>query len=159
MVEHVERIVVRDARLEDCEQIAALADGLRRVLADPTGNLTAAAIARDGFGDNAEFSVVVADTGSFLAGYALFLDAYEPAYAARGVYLADLYVTDEMRGQGIGRQLISAVAADAQRRRRSYVWWAVLETNTTALEFYRRLKPTFKHSVVSHALVLSEPGR
>ena len=37
------------------------------------------------------------------SGYALYFDSYEPTYAARGLYLADLYVDQAFRRQGIGR--------------------------------------------------------
>jgi ribosomal protein S18 acetylase RimI-like enzyme len=147
-------VVVRRGRREDALAIAAMADELRSVLGDPCGYLTAQVIVRDGFGVDPEFELVVAEWNSSLIGYALYLDVYEPAYAARGIYLADLFVSDENRGRGIGRRLIDAVAAAAQERGRTFVWWVAQPSNAAALSFYRKLTPDLVQTVVTHVVIL-----
>src|SRR5262249_13863674 len=85
-------------------------------------------------------------------GYALFHDAYEPAYAARGVYLCDLFVTAHARRHGIGRALVAAVAQDAERRGRSYVWWVSRPWSAEAHALYRGMgaieEPLNAHAIV-----------
>jgi ribosomal protein S18 acetylase RimI-like enzyme len=147
-------VIIRRGRREDAMAIAALADGLRAVLGDPRGHLTAEVIIRDGFGEKPEFEFVVAERNCGLIGYALYLDVYEPAYAAPGIYLADLFVSDEARGRGTGRRLIDAVAAAARERDRTFVWWVAHPSNTSALSFYRKLDPGLIQSVVTHVLIL-----
>jgi|ERR1700681_4474513 ribosomal protein S18 acetylase RimI-like enzyme len=147
-------VVVGRGRQDDALAIAAMADELRTVLGDPRGYLTAEVIIRDGFGVNPEFELVVAEWNRRLIGYALYLDVYEPAYAARGFYLADLFVSDETRGRGIGRRLIDAVAAAAQERGRNFVWWVAQPSNATALSFYRKLTPDIVQTVVTHVMIL-----
>src|SRR5882724_9254554 len=93
-------VIVRRGHREDALPIAAMADELRTVLGDPRGYLTAEVILRDGFGVEPEFELLVAEWNCRLVGYALYLDVYEPAYGARGIYLADLFVSDEARGRG-----------------------------------------------------------
>jgi len=149
-------IIIRHGRREDAMAIAAMADGLRAVLGDPRGHLTAEVIIRDGFGEEPEFEIVVAERNCGLIGYALYLDVYEPAYAARGIYLADLFVSDEARGRGIGRRLINAVAAAARERDRTFVWWVAQPSNAAALSFYRKLAPDLVHTVVTHVLILRD---
>jgi ribosomal protein S18 acetylase RimI-like enzyme len=131
-----------------------MADELRTVLGDPQGHLTRDAIVRDGFGADPEFELVVAELNDRLAGYALYLDIYEPAYAARGIYLADLFVRDGTRGRGIGKRMIEAVAAAAQERGRTFVWWVAQPSNTAALSFYRKLAPDLIQAVVTHVMIL-----
>lgn len=131
--------VVRPAVEADAEALSALAEAFHAEHGDPTGFLTTEAIRRDGFGDDPEFRVLVAAGPQGLLGYALFYDAYEPAYAARGVYMADLYVSPCVRGQGLGRRLIAAVAEHARRRGRDYVWWVARADNRRAHGFYRSL--------------------
>ena len=131
--------VVRLAVEADAEPLAKLAEAFHAEHGDPTGYLTAEAIRRDGFGDDPEFRVLVAEGPDGLIGYALFHDAYEPAYAARGIYMADLYVWPPARGLGLGRRLIAAVAEHARRHGRSYVWWVARASNTPAHGFYRTL--------------------
>src|SRR3546814_16795315 len=65
--------------------------------------------------DLPEFVVLLAENEGGLLGYAMFYDAYEPSYAARGVYMADLYVRPAARRLGLGRRLTAAVA-DHRRR-------------------------------------------
>ena len=92
-------------------------------LGDGTENFDEARFLNDAFGPEPQFRILVAtDPEGELAGYALFHDSYEPAYAARGVYLADLFVKEEARGSGLGKKLIAAVAKDAKDRERSFIW-------------------------------------
>lgn len=146
-------VEIRPALASDAETLAALAEKFHRAHNDPTGFLTADAIRRDGFGDDPEFQVMVADAGTGgLRGYALFYDAYEPSYAARGVYMADLYVQPAARRGGLGRRLIAAVAADARSRGRRYIWWVAQAVNAEAHVFYRTLASvelsTFAYAVI-----------
>jgi GNAT superfamily N-acetyltransferase len=54
-------------------------------------------------------------------------------------FLHNLFVADEARGQGIGRALVEAVYAAAERHGASRVYWNVLESNTTASALYDKL--------------------
>jgi len=130
---------IRIAAVADAEALAALAEEFHAAHGDPTGHLTPEAIRRDGFGADPEFQVLVAEARVGLVGYALFYDAYEPSYAARGVYMADLYVRPSARRRGVGRRLIAAVAGHARAHGRRYVWWVAQAANTRAQAFYRTL--------------------
>ena len=51
-------------------------------------------------------------------------------------YLQDLFTDPAARGQGVGRALIEAVAAQARRRGCERLYWHTKETNTTARRLY-----------------------
>ena len=123
---------IRSATPGDADALEALAAEFHVAHGDPTGLLTADAIRRDGFGAVPEFAVMVAQDASGLLRYALFYDAYEPSYAARGVYIADLYVRPVARRRGLGRRLIAAVARDGRDRGRRYLWWVARAENTAS---------------------------
>ncbi|NTU80851.1 MAG: GNAT family N-acetyltransferase [Chloroflexales bacterium] len=51
-------------------------------------------------------------------------------------YLQDLFTAPDLRGQGVGRALIEAVATAAQAAGASRVYWLTHETNTQAMALY-----------------------
>jgi GNAT superfamily N-acetyltransferase len=126
---------IRHARREDAGRLAELVLALMEHLGDSPEGFDATRFTEDGFGPEPQFTVLVADGGNDLVGYALIHDAYEPAFAARGVYLSDLYVCPEMRRRGVGRALLSEVAKDAASRRRTFVWWVARQEDSRP--FYR----------------------
>lgn len=143
---------IRPATVADVPALAALARGLRIHQNDSPVHLTEEALRRDGFGAERQFSVFIAELGGEPVGYALFHDCYEPTYAARGVYLCDLFVKPAARRRGVGRALVAAVARDARERRRSYVWWVSRRWNEGAHALYRSLG-AIEEPVQAHAVV------
>lgn len=54
-------------------------------------------------------------------------------------YLEDLFVAENMRGRGIARQLILAVADVAKQHRCGRLYWSTQETNATARALYDKV--------------------
>lgn len=54
-------------------------------------------------------------------------------------YLEDLFVAPDTRGKGIGRALIEATYAEADKRGASRTYWATQEKNATARALYDRV--------------------
>lgn len=54
-------------------------------------------------------------------------------------YLEDLFVAPEARGLGVGRALIEAVYAEADRRGAGRTYWATQDHNATARKLYDRI--------------------
>jgi GNAT superfamily N-acetyltransferase len=73
------------------------------------------------------------------AGYALFFHTYSTFLGRRGLWLEDLFVRPEHRGNGLGRALIGAVARVAHERGCGRFEWAVLDWNAPAIRFYEAL--------------------
>lgn len=55
------------------------------------------------------------------------------------VYLQDLYADPSVRGRGVGRALIEAVYAEADRRGTPSVYWLTQDFNTEARKLYDRI--------------------
>jgi GNAT superfamily N-acetyltransferase len=144
-------LVIRPAVAADVTALADLVRELNAFHGDPVENCTAETLLRDGFGDRPAFAVFLAELDGTPVGYALYHDCYEPVYAARGVYLSDLYVSSAARRSGAGRALIAAVAAEARRRGAIFVGWVSRRWNTAAQDFYRRLGAV-EEPTISHAL-------
>lgn len=65
---------------------------------------------------------------------------HESAWTTTPVcYLQDLFVEDAARGQGIGRALIEAVAAQARPRDSARLYWLTQDHNTAARLLYDRI--------------------
>ena len=148
-------LLIRPARLDDATLVAALVAELAAQQGDPTEHISVEAFKRDAFRPSPEFEVLLAEAGGAVVGYALFHLSYEPSYAARGVYLCDLYVRPPVRRQGIGRALAAAVAGRAKALDRTYVWWVSKPWNQAALAFYRSLGVE-SVPVLAHALTFEK---
>ena len=72
-------------------------------------------------------------------GFALFFQSYSTWRGRPGLYLEDLYVPPDKRGQGVGKALLRALANIAVERGYGRMEWAVLDWNQSAIDFYRSL--------------------
>ena len=98
------------------------------------------------FGDDPVAGVLVAldgeDAGGRVVGFALWFRTFSTWTGKPGLYLEDLFVEPDARGDGHGRDLLAALAALAvERGYRRLDWW-VLDWNAPAIGFYRRLGAT-----------------
>lgn len=100
-------------------------------------------IARDGFGPAPKFRALVAEWDGRVAGYALFFEFYSTFQGRAGLFLDDIYVRPEFRQHGIGKALLAHVAGIAWKERYFCIRWEVLDWNTPAIDFYRKLGAVF----------------
>jgi GNAT superfamily N-acetyltransferase len=82
---------------------------------------------------------VLAFAGTAPAGFALFFYNYSTWLARPGLYLEDLFVKPERRGQGIGRALLLHLAKLANAQGCGRMEWSVLDWNQPAIDFYEAL--------------------
>jgi GNAT superfamily N-acetyltransferase len=131
---------VRPARPEDVDVLHAFVVELAEA-EDFPGQVTAepADLARALFGPRPVAEAVLATVDGRPAGFALFRDSYSTVLGRTGVHLEDLYVRAEHRGSGLGRLLLTHLAALAVQRGCARLEWWVLRTNVPAQRFYRRL--------------------
>ena len=91
------------------------------------------------FGARPGAEVLLAMWDSECVGFALFFPNYSTFLAQPGIYLEDLYVRPERRGQGIGAGLLKELAKVALQRKCGRVEWAVLDWNAPSIAFYKKL--------------------
>jgi GNAT superfamily N-acetyltransferase len=82
---------------------------------------------------------VIAEVDGVAAGFALYFFNYSTFLARPGLYLEDLYVKPEFRGQGLGKGLLLHLAGIARARNCGRMEWAVLDWNAPAIAFYESL--------------------
>jgi len=85
------------------------------------------------------FECLIAELSGRPAGFALFFHTYSTWRGKRGLWLEDLFVLSEARRQGIGGALLERLAALALERDCARFEWSVLDWNTPAIDFYRKV--------------------
>jgi GNAT superfamily N-acetyltransferase len=85
----------------------------------------------------AECALAFVDTEP--VGFALFFTTYSTFLAKPGIWLEDLFVKPERRGQGYGKALVLHLAKLANARRYGRLEWSVLDWNKPAIDFYEAL--------------------
>ncbi len=88
------------------------------------------------------FECFIAETpNKEIVGFALYFFAYY-TWVGKSLYLDDLYVQKNYRGMGIGRKLLQEVLKVARQENCKRIRWQVLNWNTPAIEFYKKLGVT-----------------
>ena len=91
------------------------------------------------FGERPVAEAVMAERDGEPLGMALFFHNFSTWTGWRGLYLEDLYVTPAARGSGVGKALLSHLAAIAVDRGCTRFEWAVLNWNQKAIDFYKAM--------------------
>ncbi|MGB3827199.1 MAG: GNAT family N-acetyltransferase [Ornithinimicrobium sp.] len=81
----------------------------------------------------------VAESDGEVVGMAIWFLTFSTWTARHGLWLEDLYVKTDHRGQGIGTELMSALARVCLERGYPRMEWTVLDWNTPAIEVYHHL--------------------
>ena len=137
-------VSIRPATAKDASLLATMILELAEYehMAHEAG-VTAESIARDGFGPQPKFRAVIAELDGKPAGYAIFFEFYSTFQGRAGLFLEDIYVRPQFRKQGLGQALLAHVARIAWDENYFCMRWEVLDWNTPAIEFYKRLDAVF----------------
>ena len=109
------------------------------------------------FGETPAAEALIAERASEpgdpeILGYALFFPTFSSFLTSTGIWLEDLFVRPSHRGAGVGRALLSAVAARVRERGGERLEWAALDWNELALGFYRRMGASTASEWITHRL-------
>ena len=104
------------------------------------------------FGARPAAEALIAERDREVVGYALFFPTFSSFLASTGVWLEDLFVRPNNRGEGVGRALLEAVAARVRERGGERLEWAALDWNELALGFYRGIGATTMNEWITHRL-------
>lgn len=131
---------IRPARPEDAPALAGLIRDLA-VYERLEGQARASAddLRRHLFGPRPYAEALVAEAGGEAVGFALFFHTFSTFRGAPGLYLEDLFVRPDHRGEGIGKALLASLARIAVDRGCARFEWAVLDWNEPSIAFYRAL--------------------
>jgi GNAT superfamily N-acetyltransferase len=91
------------------------------------------------FGPKSHAEVVIGYLEEKPVSFALFFHNFSTFLGRPGIYLEDLYVRPGARGQGVGKMMLSYLAALAENRKCGRLEWWVLDWNETAINFYKSI--------------------
>jgi ribosomal protein S18 acetylase RimI-like enzyme len=127
---------IRSMRSSEADAVAGFVHGLANDLSlGVTPKLTGTALLEA----NDLVAVTVAEADGRLCGACLSLMTYSTFRAAKGMYVVDLFVPAEMRGQELGQKILRHAAGEAARRGAQFIKLEVDTTNAGAARFYERL--------------------
>lgn len=72
-------------------------------------------------------------------GFALYFFNFSTFMGRPGLYLEDLFVLEEYRGKGFGKDLLKHLAKIAVKEKCTRFEWIVLDWNTPSIDFYKSL--------------------
>ncbi|PLW95366.1 MAG: GNAT family N-acetyltransferase [Marinilabiliales bacterium] len=81
--------------------------------------------------------IMAEDNDGNILGMALYFFAYF-TWVGKSLYLDDLYVKEQYRGNGVGKILLRELMNVALNENCKRVRWQVLDWNTNAIELYRK---------------------
>jgi ribosomal protein S18 acetylase RimI-like enzyme len=136
----MDRISIRRATPEDAPVIHRLLAELEQSLGvQEMVKRKEADILRFGFSEAPFFEALIAWQGERPVGLALYFREFSTWRGSPGVYVQDLYVSNEVRGSGLGRKLMDSLIGRSRSWGATYCKLAVYNDNEAALAFYRHL--------------------
>ena len=91
------------------------------------------------FGSNPRLFCEIAEWNGEPAGFAVWFINFSTFSGRSGIYLEDLFVRSEQRGNGIGKALLAHLAKRCVDNGWSRLQWSVLDWNAPSIEFYKSL--------------------
>jgi len=91
------------------------------------------------FGKKSFVQALVALSDGRYVGYALFYPTFKSFRGERSVFLEDLYVTPDLRGNGLGFVMLREVANYAKEQGYNRMDWQALKWNAPAVKFYQSI--------------------
>jgi GNAT superfamily N-acetyltransferase len=148
-------IEVRRAVKEDCPRLLDLVQELATYERAPDEvTVTLEHFAQSGFGEKPVWWAFVAEVEQIIVGFALYYIRYS-TWKGQAMYLEDIIITNEMRGQGIGKLLFDRLIDEAKEKKFNRIIWQVLDWNEPAINFYKKYNANFDQGWVNCSIYVT----
>ncbi|MEK0423247.1 MAG: hypothetical protein RLZ95_1157 [Bacteroidota bacterium] len=136
-------IKIRQAVKEDCARMMELIHELAVYEKAPEQVVVPFEhFVESGFGEKPVWWALVAEVNGKVEGMALYYIRYS-TWKGQRMYLEDLVVAENMRGNKIGSLLFDALILEAKAKHFIGMNWQALDWNEPALNFYRKYNSGF----------------
>lgn len=129
---------IRKATKKDLPEVLALVTEL--AIYEKAGQevtITLEELEKDGFGDNPLYWIILAENENGILGMSFYYIRYS-TWKGRCLYLEDIVVKEEYRGQKIGKVLFEETIKAAKAMNAKLMTWQVLDWNEPAINFYKK---------------------
>lgn len=99
--------------------------------------ITLKELEKDGFGENPLYWIILAEVEKEIVGMSFYYIRYS-TWTGRNLYLEDIIVKENYRGNKIGEQLFEETIKEAKRMGVRQMMWQVLDWNEPAIRFYKK---------------------
>ena len=153
-------ITIRKAVKEDCHRMMELVQELATFEKAPDEvTVDLDHFTDSGFGQNPVWWAYVATTKTddgqeTVQAFALYYIRYS-TWKGQRMYLEDLIVTEQFRGQGMGKLLFDQLIVTAKENKFQGISWQVLDWNEPAINFYKKLNGvSFEEEWINCGMIL-----
>ena len=134
------QIQIRDAKKSDAPTILQFITELAIYEKEPDAVKTdEQAIIKTLFSEGATAHSVICLEGDEPIGFAVYFYNYSTWLGKNGLYLEDLYVSPDSRGNGAGKLIMKHLANKAIKHDCGRFEWVVLDWNKPAIDFYNSI--------------------
>lgn len=137
-MEATNKLLIRPADIDDCKtilhfitELAIYEKAEHEVLA------TEQTIKHSIFSEKSHVNALICECEGVPIGIAIYFYNYSTWLAKPGLYLEDLYISPEYRGQGAGKKLLQNLANIAIDNGCGRFEWSCLDWNQTSRDFYQ----------------------
>jgi GNAT superfamily N-acetyltransferase len=150
-----EELIIRRAQASDYAAVRSLAEALAAHIEEPLPALSLERYLAFYVRDHAPVHLFLAVRGERIVGMIAWILTHELYSAQAGIYISDIAVHADARGEGVGRALMAQAKACARANGAAKLGWDVWRRNATAMKFYERLGAVVDTEAVPHLLKLA----
>ena len=130
---------IRKAEIGDCESVLEMIRELARYEKLEDQVTATAADLVDVVFRKKTAGLLVADDCGRLVGYALYFLNISTFKCREGIYVEDIYVKQERRGEGIGSGMFAELGRLAKKNNYGRIEWSCLDWNEPSKTYYKNL--------------------
>ncbi|MCL2852923.1 MAG: GNAT family N-acetyltransferase [Defluviitaleaceae bacterium] len=132
-------ITIRQAQREDCSLILSFICGIAVYERLEDQVVATEGILEEWLFDKGAAEVLFAQINGREVAFAVYFTNFSTFLGRGGLYLEDVYVLPEFRGQGVGTAILRELARITVGRGYGRLEWSCLDWNTPSIEFYLSL--------------------
>ncbi len=141
MLKEQDSLIIKEVTADTFDDLLGLIDKLAEYekLAPPDAEAKKR-LRNDCLSDQPKYQAFIGKIGDKSVSYVIYFFTYSTFLAMPTLFIEDIFVLEECRGQGIGKKMFDYCREIAKRSKCGRIEFTVLKWNKTAQEFYEKNK-------------------